>query len=142
MSGRWTPTIFPLAGFVECPAQQIADAESRCVLPRVLSIQSLALHTNDGNYISPLAVRAAAAKLIPPELLKQDVFWRMHEQFAPVLERDALAPRKLLRIERRAARDEQVDLQHRPLMNQVCARACSNGTAQRIFIRVEVRAQA
>ncbi len=80
-----------------------------------------------------------AAESVPPEFLQQDVFRRMYVKHLAGANFDRTTPRQLLTVERRAAGDEDIDLQHRRLMNQIDAPLGTHGAVQRTGVHVEIR---
>src|SRR5215213_1616735 len=110
-------------GYADCSrqivGQQVVDGQCRCPTPHVLDVHLAAIERDQSLNIAALHLGLLAALPVPSKLCEQDVFAsRDPERASGLAERDRLgAPRRLV-LERREAR-EYIDLQVRPLMNEV-----------------------
>src|SRR6185503_7553136 len=106
---------------------------------KVRPIEPGALHSNDAEDIAPLPVGRFSAGTVPAKFLQEDVLRRVHGNRPARTDHDRQAPSQLLLVERRAARDEEIHLQLRGLMDQIRATVFAHGPPKRAFIDVEVR---
>ena len=126
-----------LAGLIERPREQVLDREHARALEQVGPVEPRPLHFNDPEDVPPLAVGQAAAQPVPTEFLQKDVLRRMNVQVPAVTEIDATSARDLARVERRAARHEEIDLQLCGLVDDVHARQELDGASKRVGVCVE-----
>lgn len=102
----------------------------------VVAIQSSPLHSNDSQYIAPLPVRRPSADLKPAQLLRQDVFGRVHVD-TPAVDLDLTPSLQLQAIDRRSAGHKKINLDLRLMMDQIRTSAFSHRSLERIGVEIE-----
>ena len=118
----------------ERPPEQFGDANRRRLALKVRKVKPSSLYSDDADDVSPLAVGDATSELEPAKLLQEDVFGWVNRQFNAVAKTDPQTPRQLFGVEWGSARHEDIDLQHRRVVDHVDIRTCSDRAAYGVFI--------